>query len=95
MYTNILTGPSKLDLLTSLAYSQNISQRHYVIFTTQETSNSIKIRQQVNIVAMKVDDESGESWALEGYIKRRNGFSRKVTINYRTDTRVGFIEDAR
>jgi hypothetical protein len=44
---------------------------------------------------MKVNDESGESWILEGYIKRRNGFSRKITINYRTDTRVGFIEDAR
>ena len=83
--TTIVNGPSKLDLITSLAYSCN-EQRYYVYFTLQ--NGDVK---KVNIASMGIEDGSGESWNLKGYAQSNcNGaFSKFVSIYYRTDTRKG------
>lgn len=89
----IVNGPSKLDLLTSLAYCYN-EQRHLVSFAFNENVKKASYNRRVNIISMSAEDGSGESWSLQGYVQNSNGgFGKLVSIYYRTDSRTGFINE--
>jgi hypothetical protein len=64
MSTIISNGPSKLDLIMSLANCYSKEQRHYVKFEEQ-SENGDKERRKYVIMGMSVEDGSGESWNLE------------------------------
>ena len=86
MSIQIINGPSKLDLLTILAYCCDDKQQHWVYFTLENTQGEkLKFRVPHRIIGLAIEDGSGESWIIDAYVK--NGERKKFW--YRTDTRKG------
>ena len=91
---SVISGPSKMDLVTALAYAFDRRTPHYVWFDTvvhdpknhdqQELAEhvnyyNVKGRLAVQIVSLGNEDGSGESFIFTGNILRRqNGCSGKA-----------------
>lgn len=81
----IVTGPSKWDLMQALFEGNSDSQKP-VIFTVEGIGN---IEVQINDVGR--EDGSGESWLIKGYERLLGSTLRPVKGYFNTRSRKGHI----
>ena len=81
----IVNGPSKGDIFTELWLPVNRKERHVFTLSQKTTGPASTIPVFVQIMSIEMEDGTGESWNISGYV----GNSKKFTAYYRTDKRTG------
>jgi len=89
----IVNGPSKFDLMTSLFHGKTEDQHRQVQFEVKDADGR-KASKAVTIGGVEREDGSGESWLIHGYMMVVNVPWRRITGYYSSRTRKGWIEES-
>lgn len=92
----ITNGPSKFDLMVAL-FVGAAKRRHHLTFTVGDNTlmdmarNIVRGTVEVVINEVSREDDSGESWCLNGYVPVAHSGLEQIRLYFHTTTRKGWL----